>query len=604
MENRPGSSANASVEPQFEDVTASAGVQFKHYTGARGRYFMPETMGAGCGFFDYDGDGDADILLLNGRDWEPAQHGRHTPALFRNDEGWFREVTRECGLDIELYAMGCAAADFDNDGDLDLYLTGVGGNRLLENRGARFADITSRAGVRGGGWSTGAAWLDYDRDGRPDLFVARYVTWTPATDRFCSLTGKRKSYCTPQDYDGTAGLLYRNLGAPRGHALFENVSARAGIAAHRGKGLGVLAHDGNDDGWPDLFVANDTEPNFLFRNDGGRRFKEIGLDSGFALGDTGRPRAGMGIDHADVDGKGGAAIAVTNFAGEGLGLFERGVDGLYSDEAARHGLREPTVPLLGFGACFLDANLDGRPDLFVANGHVHDDIAEFQPQQRHAQTPLLLVNYGGHFRAVQSPNAPTPNAQHPTHNPQPPAPNAHRPTPNAHRPTPSAQPPTPNAQRPPPTAQRPAPNAHRPPPNTQRLNTERPFRPMVARGAAVADFDRDGRPDLLVSTNGGTPRLLRNVTPGRHTWLRLTLRGTRSGRDALGARVEVRSGGGRVQTGWVRSGNSYCSQSELPLTFGLDGRDGAETVIVSWPRGRTTEWRDLRANRTHVLTEG
>jgi len=541
------------ILPVFEDVTAERGLRFRHHTGATGRYFMPETMGAGGAFFDYDGDGDPDILLLNGKDWVQKPGIKHTLALYRNDRGRFTDVTRGSGLDVELYAMGCALADYDNDGDPDLYVTCLGPDRLFRNEvlGARrsvfgrspehptpntqhrlFRDVTRQASLGDPRWGAGAAWLDYDHDGWLDLFVANYVDWTPATDRYCTLTGKRKSYCTPQDYDGAPCALYRN----QGDGTFEDVSQKAGIGAHVGKSLGVLVHDENEDGWPDIFVANDTEPNFLFRNTGEGRFEQVGLQAGFALGETGLARAGMGLDAADVDHTGRVAVAVTNFAGEGLGLFVRNTDGLFADEAGARGLREPTTPFLGFGVCFLDANLDGWMDLFIGNGHVNDDVHTFRPQETHAQRPLLFLNRQGRFT--------------------------------------------------------PLPPDHLP----------KAFAPLVARGAAVADFDLDGRPDILLTANGGAPRLLRNVTPGRRAWLRLTLQGKRSNRSAVGARVTVRAGN-LTQTQWVRAGSSYLSQNELPLTFSLAGQNRADEVEVRWPSGAANRWSNLPANREHRLIE-
>lgn len=542
--------------PVFEDVTAERGLRFRHHTGAVGRYFMPETMGAGCAFFDYDGDGDPDILLLNGTDWTKRPGVRHTLALYRNDEGHFIDVTRAAGLDVELYAMGCAAADYDNDGDLDLFIACLGPDRLFQNEmfrrsGAQvsekgpehlrtrtpehplFRDVTRQAGVGDPRWSVGAAWLDYDRDGWLDLFVANYVDWTPTTDRYCTLTGRRKSYCTPQDYDGVPCALFRN----RRDGTFEDVSRAAGIGRHVGKSLGVLVHDENADGWPDVFVANDTEPNFLFRNTGQGRFEEVGLQAGFALGETGVPRSGMGVDAADIENAGTLAVVVTNFAGEGVGCFVRDRQGLYEDAAADRNLRDPTLPFVGFGVCFLDANLDGWPDLLVANGHLQDDIHLVKPQERHAQPPLLFLNdRRGRFDPLPAGSLSDAMA------------------------------------------------------------------PLVARGAAVADFDRDGRPDILLMANGGSPRLLRNATPGRRTWLRLTLQGARGNRSAVGARIMVRTGD-LQQTQWVRAGGSYGSQSELPLTFSLVGRERADEIEVLWPSGKTERWTDIPANTARTLIE-
>jgi hypothetical protein len=376
----------------FTDVTAGAGVRFRHVNGATGKKYLPETMGAGGAFLDLDGDGWLDVLLLDGRGFDAgAPSGRS--RLYRNrHDGTFADVSERIGLDLPIHALGVAAADYDNDGDIDLYVTAVGPNRLLRNdAGTRLVDVTAASGTGDPGFSTSAAWLDYDRDGQLDLFVANYVQWTAATDRFCTLDGRTKSYCTPEAYAGQSSRLYRNRGGGR----FEDVTARAGLEDPSDKALGVAVLDYDDDGWLDLFVANDTAPNRLYRNRGNGTFSDEALRAGVALSAAGRPRGGMGTDAADFDGSEGPGIVVGNFAGESMALYRNEGHGLFVDVAPASGIRQRSLGSLTFATFFFDVDLDGRPDVFAANGHVADDIATVQPASRHAQPPHLFRNLGG-----------------------------------------------------------------------------------------------------------------------------------------------------------------------------------------------------------------
>ncbi|HEU5319378.1 MAG TPA: VCBS repeat-containing protein, partial [Methylomirabilota bacterium] len=299
----------------FTDATQAAGIKFKHTSGAFGKKYLPETMGAGVAFTDLDGDGWADLLFVNSKSWPGRPGTRSLAGLYRNNRnGTFTDVTRGSGVDVEAYGMGVTAADYDGDGHTDVYLTGlgglspagsVGGNRLLRGQGGmKFQDATARAGVGGGGFGTSAAFFDYDKDGKPDLFVTNYVEWSPEKDLFCTLDGTRKSYCTPESYKGQSPALYRN----RGDGTFEDATARAGLRDPSSKALGVAVLDYDGDDWPDLVVANDTQPNKLYKNNRNGTFTDVGTAAGIAFSEAGVARAGMGVDAADYDGSGRPSI--------------------------------------------------------------------------------------------------------------------------------------------------------------------------------------------------------------------------------------------------------------------------------------------------------
>ena len=351
---------------QLTDVTRSAGLAFQHNTGAFGAKYLPETMGPGCAFLDYDNDGWLDILLINGQNWPGHRRQRSTPRLYRNNRnGTFTDVTKAAGLDVEMYGLGVAVADFDNDGFPDLYITCVGQNRLFRNTGhGSFLDVTMAAGLGNRqSFSTSAMWVDIDRDGHLDLFVCNYVRWAAAQDVFCSLDGKAKSYCTPEAFRGTTCWLFRN----RGNGTFEDITAKSGLFDASSKSLGVTMLDYDRDGWSDLFVANDTQPNKLYRNNHDGTFREAAVRAGVAFGDDGRARAGMGVDAGDFRRTGREAIAVTNFDNEMMGLFEATENG-FADRAQAAGVGIPTRSRLGFGCLFFDADLDGHLDLLAVNG--------------------------------------------------------------------------------------------------------------------------------------------------------------------------------------------------------------------------------------------
>ena len=529
--------APASIGFQLIDVTTAAGLQFRHNSGAYGGKLLPETLGAGCAFIDYDADGWPDILFVNGMDWPGHKKQRSTPRLYRNNRnGTFTDVTRAAGLDVELYGMGIAVGDFNNDGFPDVFITCVGQNRLFRNTGkGTFVDATKASGLDGRmAFSTSAMWLDFDRDGLLDLFVCNYVKWTAEHDVFCSLDGKQKSYCTPEAYRGETCWLYRN----RGNGTFEDVTATCGIFDSSSKSLGVAMLDDDQDGWPDIFVANDTQPNKLYRNQRNGRFRDVALQAGVALSDDGKARAGMGVDAADFDNSGRPGLAVTNFDNEMIGLYRSQGKGLYQDVARRAGIGTPSLNRLGFGCVFADLDLDGQLDLVVANGHIDETVRNIRGNVGYAQPPLLFLNQGNAaFREAAS-QAGSGFAQ-----------------------------------------------------------------ARVGRGLAAGDFDRDGDIDLLMTTNNGPAVLFRNDQKTGNRSVRFRLTGTTSNRDAIGATVRIFHDG-TSQSRMVRSGSSYLSQSELPVTFGVGKRDRVERVVITWPNGRTEEFKALATGKAYDCVEG
>ena len=400
--------SGAATQPQpsflLKDVTQQAGIDFRHNSGAYGGKLLPETLGSGCAFLDYDRDGYPDILLVNSMDWPGHQRTRSALKLYKNNRnGTFSDVTRAAGLDIELYGMGIAVADYNNDGFPDILITCVGQNRLFLNTGkGTFRDATKASGLAGrSAFSTSALWFDYDRDGHLDLFVCNYVNWSPEHDVFCSLDGKNKSYCTPEAYRGETCWLFRN----RGNGTFEDVTAASGIFDTSSKSLGVAMLDFDQDGWPDLFVANDTQPNKLYRNLRNGKFKDVAVEAGLAFSADGKARAGMGVDVGDFENSGRPGIAVTNFDNEMVGLYRSSSAGQFDDVSIAAGVGGPSKTTLGFGCGFADLDLDGRLDLVVANGHIDDTVRNIRGNVGYAQPPHLFLNLGnGKFQDVASSN--------------------------------------------------------------------------------------------------------------------------------------------------------------------------------------------------------
>jgi hypothetical protein len=398
---QPAFAASASAPGfRFADVTEAAGIRFHHNSGAYGGKLLPETLGSGCAFLDYDADGWQDILLVNGMDWAGHRKQRATLQLYRNNrDGTFTDVTRRAGLDLEMYGMGVAVGDFNNDGFPDILITCVGQNRLFRNTGkGTFIDVTHASGLGARlGFSTSAVWFDYDRDGLLDLFVCNYTKWSPEHDVFCSLDGKHKSYCTPEAYQGKTCWLFHN----RGNGTFEDVTANSGIFDSSSKSLGVALLDYDQDGWPDLLVANDTQPNKLYRNQRNGTFKDVAVEAGLAFSNEGKARAGMGVDAGDFENSGAPGIAMTNFDNEMIGLYRSSGKGGYEDIATSAGVGFASKTTLGFGCAFLDADLDGFLDLAVVNGHIDDTVRNIRGNVGYAQPPQLFLNNGkGMFRDV------------------------------------------------------------------------------------------------------------------------------------------------------------------------------------------------------------
>ena len=525
---------------EFTDITAQAGIKFRHNNGAQGKKYLPETNGSGCAFLDYDNDGWQDLLFINSIDFEDAPKKRKSVmALYHNNQnGTFTDVTAAAGLAKPLYGMGAAIGDYDNDGWQDIFVTALGENKLFRNAGnGKFTDVTAKTGVGGAAtdFSTSAAWLDYDKDGKLDLFVCNYVQWAIEKDVNCSLDGTNKSYCTPEKYEGQQSRLYHNTGAK-----FVDVTEKAGLLEQPlGKAMGVAVVDYDRNGWPDIFVANDTQPNKLYKNNGNGTFSEEGMIAGVALSEEGKARGGMGTDFADIDGSGNPSIIVGNFSNEGLALFRNQGKGLFTDDAPASNVGRDTMLSLTFGAFFFDYDLDGLPDIFMANGHVADDINKVQPKITYAMRPQLFRNEGKKKFTEVTRKAGKPFAK-----------------------------------------------------------------PVVARGAAYGDFDNDGDLDVVLTTNGGPAYLLRNDGGNQLRFARFKTVGAGSNRDGIGAKVTVFLPDGTKQWQVVHSGSSYCSQSELPLTFGLGRNNKIDRAEIEWPSGKVDKLTNLTANQLFVVKEG
>jgi hypothetical protein len=542
----------------FEDVTTAAGINFRHVNGASRqtelpKKLLPETMGGGVAFFDYDNDGDPDLFLVNSNYWpgeEPPGEPQPRMALYANDgQGHFTDVTVQAGLDKSFYGMGVAAGDFDNDGWRDLYISAVGKNYLFQNQQGVFVDVTEASGTSGSeaDWGTSCGWFDYDRDGLLDLFVCNYITWSKDEDLKLgsTLDGTNRAYAPPRSFEGAFPLLFHN----EGDGKFKDVSQPAGFQIREpnqgipeAKSLGLSFFDFDHDGWTDIFVANDTSRNMLFRNRHDGTFEERGQDLGIAYDRSGSARGAMGIDVGMFRSDDSLGIVIGNFANEPVSLFvAQAKSDLFTDEAISSGLGPQTRQELTFGMFFFDYDLDGRLDIFTANGHLEEEIRSVQPGQRYEQPPLLFWNAGEESKTefVAVPES---------------------------------------------------------------IVGKSFCEPIVGRGAAYADIDADGDLDVVVTACGQKARLFRNDQQLGHHWLRVQLKAKDKNRDAIGAMVTL-SAGGRKQTRCLSPTSSYLSQRELPLTFGLGDATKVDELKITWPDGSVQTVGTIEIDQLSVIEQ-
>jgi|SRR5579872_1939022 len=524
----------------FTDVARASGLTFLHDNAASTEKYLIETMGSGCGWIDYDQNGLLDIYLVNGtatRLYMPQRPLRS--ALYRNNgDGTFTDVTERAGVGAEgLFGMGVAVGDYDNDGFPDLFVLGYGRCILYHNDGdGKFSDVTSKAGVQNAGkWGSSAAWFDYDNDGKLDLVIANYVDWSPENNFYCGSKGPGlRSYCHPDVYHGQSPTLYHN----NGDGTFTDVTMRSGLGQTPGNGLGIVTFDYDDDGWQDIFIANDSMPNFLFHNNRDGTFREVAYSAGVAVGINGQFEAGMGTDAADTTGSGRLDLVVTHLDQQLARLYRNLGDGLFEDATYSSKLSYATFHMSGFGARFMDYDNDGRRDLFMANGHVLDNIQLYNADTRYAEPKLMFRNAGsGVFENVSDQLGPD------------------------------------------------------------------FLLPCVSRGAAIGDFDNDGDLDILVSNNAQLPQLLRNDGGNSNHWLQLFLVGTRSNRDAVGARVKVVAGD-LILYDERKGGMSYQSAQDPRLHFGLGPRSTIDQIEIKWPIGGLTKLTNLKADQILAIEEG
>jgi hypothetical protein len=497
----------AAAPMRFEKIA----LPFTLENSPTGEKFLPETMGGGVAAFDFDNDGRPDLFFANGAELPSFNKTdpKYWNRLLRNDgRGRFTDVTEKSGLAGVGYSIGVAAADFDNDGYADLFVTGVSGNHLYRNLGnGKFEDVTGKAGVASAEWSVAAGWFDFDRDGLLDLFVVNYVQWDSAKNPVCTESSQKvRVYCHPRNFAGLSNKLYRN----RGDGTFEDVSVKSGIAKSIGKGMSLAIADYDGDGFPDVFVTNDTMPNFLFHNKRDGTFEEVALAAGVALTDDGKAVSAMGVDFRDLDNDGLPDIVFTALPGETFPVFHNLGKGQFRDVTYNSAMGKLTARLAGWGLAIADFDNDGKKDVFTANSHVTDNIEEFSGD-RYRQANTLFVNTGrGKFEA-----GPEFDDRH----------------------------------------------AH--------------------RGLAIADFDGDGKLDVVVTALGSAAELWMNRTENGNHWLSVELKGTRSNRNGIGAVVRVGN-----QTNCQTSSFSYASSSLTPVHFGLGSGKSIPSVEILWPNGK------------------
>ena len=523
---------------KFKDVAKAVGLDFTLRNSASPRKYQVETMTGGVGVIDFDNDGWEDIYFVNGAEL-PAMK-KTAPQfwnrLFRNNQkGGFADVTESARVQGEGFSMGAAVADYDNDGDADIFVAGVNHNILYRNDGGRFSDVTAKAGLTNPKlWSVSAAWFDYDNDGDLDLFIANYCKWHVDADPYCGAQKEGwRTYCFPDKYEGLPNQLYRN----NGDGTFTDVSAPSGIGKHIGKGMGVAVADYDDDGLMDVFVANDTLPNFLFRNLGGGKFEEVALSAGVAVNESGRPVSSMGVDFRDYDNDGRPDLIFSALEGETFPMFRNLGKGFFGDITWPSGIGAATAKRSGWSLGLFDFNNDGWKDLFVANAHVNDNI-ELYNEQTYRQPNSLLVNLGnGNFRDVTASVG----------------------------------------------AEFQAKRAH--------------------RGAAFADFDNDGRMDVVTTSLNEPAELWRNESAGENHWLKLKLLGSRSNRDGIGAKIKLVMADDKTQFNHLTTSLGYASSSSRIVHFGLGRERVVKLIEIRWPSGVIQTLRDVKANQLLEVKE-
>jgi hypothetical protein len=524
---------------QFRDITAQAGLRFTHNNAAFGKKYLPETMGPGCAFIDYDGDGYPDILLVNGEDWPGHKRSASTLKLYHNNhDNTFTDVTAKAGLAVSMFGLGIAVGDYDNDGHDDIFVSALGQSHLFHNNGnGTFTDVTKAAGLWGPHeFSTSAAWVDYDRDGKLDLVVANYVQWSMEGDLRCTLDGTHKSYCTPESYKGTSARLWHNLG----NGKFEDATQKAGLYDATSKSLGVAILDYNGDGLPDIFLANDTQPNKLYLNRGDGKFDEKAVPAGVAFSEDGIARAGMGVDAGDYDRSGHPSLIISNFANQMLSLYHNEGNGLFVDEAPRSEVGRNTLVTLGFACFFFDYDNDGWPDIFITDGHIENEVERVQKRVKYAEPPHVFRNLGGGKFQETTDSLGSAFA-------------------------------------------------------APRVGRGAAYADIDNDGALDLLLTTNGGPAFLFHNTGVTNHSLRVKLVGTKS--------NRDGIGAV-VRVTAGKDKQNSQSQMLRSGSSYLSQSELVLTFGLGALTQADGVELHWPSGQVDKLENVPGDQTITVQEG